>query len=55
MMVISAKSISALVAMVPLFDVTDEGEIMIPENEWFLVEHLSLGAQLDDNENENDE
>ncbi|PBK94769.1 hypothetical protein ARMGADRAFT_927209, partial [Armillaria gallica] len=40
------SDIAAIVAMVPLFDVTGEGEVIIPENWYFLVEKPGLDVAI---------
>ena len=39
---IDVKSIQALVAMIPDYEVTADGTIVEPENRWFLMEKLTL-------------
>lgn len=48
------SDIVAIVAMVPLFDVTGEGEVIIPENQYFLVEKPGLDVAVLHGEEEQD-
>ncbi len=48
------SDIAAVVAMVPLFDVTGEGEVIIPENQYFLVEKPGLDVAVFRGEEEQD-
>ncbi len=48
------SDIAAVVAMVPLFDVTGEGEVIIPENRYFLVEKPGLDVAVLRGEEEQD-
>ncbi|KAK0192375.1 hypothetical protein F5146DRAFT_1102349 [Armillaria mellea] len=48
------SDIVAVVAMVPLFDVTGKGEVIIPENQYFLVEKLGLDVTVLQREEEQD-
>jgi hypothetical protein len=60
--VVDVKAITAVVSMVPDFQVTAEGEIIIPDNRFSLVEALflklaalcgALGEDDDTNDNDN--
>lgn len=55
LLVIPVKSIVALVAMIPCFSLTADGEVNIPENEWFVLEKLSLEADVGADEDEEDD
>ena len=53
--IIHATSIVALVATVPCFSVTPDGEVHEPDNKWFLLEKLSLEANLGENEDDEED